>query len=164
MEEIKIKTNNILKKHIPKVAQFLVAIFIVGIMLITFWNLILISIDMINIIIQTGSVSGKDFIVEIFYAFIMLEIIFMGIKYFEENFHIPMRYFIYIGATTLTKDIFINPDNAIIYTGGILLLIIALFIYKKIESLKKDNANWQKNHLNKVVLFFSISNIFYQKF
>lgn len=85
-----------------------------------------------------SGVSNKYFIKEVFYLFIIIEVMFIGIKYFSENLHIPKRYFLYIGITTLIKEIFIHPENTILYSGSILLLVIASSIIKLIDIYSKD--------------------------
>jgi phosphate starvation-inducible membrane PsiE len=83
-------------------------------------------------------ISNKEFIKEIFYLLIIIEVMFIGIKYFSENLHIPKRYFLYIGITTLIKEIFIHPDKALYYSGSILLLVIASSIIKLVNIYSKE--------------------------
>ncbi|MGE6589728.1 phosphate-starvation-inducible protein PsiE [Bacillus mycoides] len=63
--------------------------------------------------------------------FLYFEFIVMIIKYFQMNFHFPLRYFIYIGITAVVRLIIIDHDNpmdSLIYACTILVLISALFI------------------------------------
>ena len=90
------------------------------------------------IIIVYEGISNKKFIEEVFYILIIIEIMFIGIKYFSENLHIPKRYFLYIGITTLIKEIFIYPENAVLYCKAILLLVIASSIIKLVNYSTKD--------------------------
>ncbi len=86
-------------------------------------------------------ISNKKFIEEVFYLLIIIEVMFIGIKYFSENLHIPKRYFIYIGITTLIKEIFIHPEKALLYSGSILLLVIASSIIKLVNNYSKEKDN-----------------------
>ncbi|MBK5506334.1 MULTISPECIES: phosphate-starvation-inducible protein PsiE [Bacillus] len=63
--------------------------------------------------------------------FLYFEFIVMIIKYFQMNFHFPLRYFIYIGITAIVRLIIIDHDSpmdSLIYACAILVLISALFI------------------------------------
>lgn len=82
--------------------------------------------------------DNKTFIKEVFYLLIIIEVMFIGIKYFSENLHIPKRYFLYIGITTLVKEIFIYPEKALLYSGSILLLVIASSIIKLVNIYSKE--------------------------
>ena len=55
----------------------------------------------------------------------------MIVKYFEEDYHFPLRYFIYIGITAMIRLIIVdhsNPLHTLFYSIVILLLIIGYFI------------------------------------
>ena len=57
--------------------------------------------------------------------FMALEFIFMIIKYFEENYHFPLRYIIYIGVTSVTRAMMIDHDQLVPCGTAILLLVLA---------------------------------------
>lgn len=62
------------------------------------------------------------------------EFISMIVKYFKENYHFPLRYFLYIGITAVIRLIIVNHDdpiNTLIYSLVILTLIISYFIINK---------------------------------
>ena len=61
----------------------------------------------------------------IYNLFMALEFIFMIIKYFEENYHFPLRYIIYIGATSVTRAMMIDHDHLVACGTAILLLVLA---------------------------------------
>lgn len=63
--------------------------------------------------------------------FLYFEFIAMIIKYFKENYHFPLRYFLYIGITALIRLIIVSHENAIhtlLHSLAILVLIISYFI------------------------------------
>ncbi len=63
--------------------------------------------------------------------FLYFEFIALIAKYFESNLHFPLRYFIYIGITAITRLIIINHDKSVdtlIYSLAILALLVALYI------------------------------------
>ncbi|MGG1479562.1 phosphate-starvation-inducible PsiE family protein [Bacillus smithii] len=55
----------------------------------------------------------------------------MIIKYFQGNYHFPLRYFVYIGITAMIRLIIVcheNPMNTFLYTLSILALVISYYI------------------------------------
>ncbi|EOO15750.1 MULTISPECIES: phosphate-starvation-inducible protein PsiE [Bacillus cereus group] len=75
--------------------------------------------------------SNYHLIDSIVVFFLYFEFIVMIIKYFQMNFHFPLRYFIYIGITAIVRLIIIDHDSpmdSLLYACAILVLISALFI------------------------------------
>ena len=63
--------------------------------------------------------------------FLYFEFIALIVKYFESEFHFPLRYFIYIGITAIIRLIILdheNPSGTLIYSLSILVLLGALYI------------------------------------
>ncbi|MGG1292863.1 phosphate-starvation-inducible protein PsiE [Bacillus smithii] len=63
--------------------------------------------------------------------FLYFEFISMIIKYFQGNYHFPLRYFVYIGITAMIRLIIVcheNPMNTFLYTLSILALVISYYI------------------------------------
>lgn len=63
--------------------------------------------------------------------FLYFEFIALIVKYFETNFHFPLRYFIYIGITAIIRLIVVDhekPEATLIYSLAILALLGALYI------------------------------------
>ncbi|QIF97658.1 phosphate-starvation-inducible protein PsiE [Proteus terrae] len=72
--------------------------------------------------------------------FLCFEFIALIIKYFQSNYHFPLQYFIYIAITAVIRLIVVehkNPQLLIVYSGTILLLVIALYI-SSAERLKPN--------------------------
>lgn len=72
--------------------------------------------------------------------FLYFEFIAMIAKYFQENYHFPLRYFLYIGITAMIRLIIVNHDNplhTLLYAGVVLVLIIAYFIVNS-TPLRRD--------------------------
>lgn len=57
--------------------------------------------------------------------FMALEFIFMIIKYFEENYHFPLRYILYLGVTSVTRSMMIDHGHLVACGTAILLLVLA---------------------------------------
>lgn len=65
--------------------------------------------------------------------FLYFEFIAMIVKYFQENYHFPLRYFLYIGITAMIRLVIVehdNPVNTLLHTLAILVLIIGYYIIK----------------------------------
>jgi protein PsiE len=63
--------------------------------------------------------------------FLYFEFVSMIIKYFQEDYHFPLRYFLYIGITAMIRLIIVhhgNPLHTLLYTGAILVLVISYSI------------------------------------
>lgn len=72
--------------------------------------------------------------------FLYFEFIAMIVKYFQENYHFPLRYFLYIGITAMIRLIIVyhdNPIHTLLYTCAILVLVISYYIVTS-ASFKKD--------------------------
>ncbi|GEB31997.1 MULTISPECIES: phosphate-starvation-inducible protein PsiE [Brevibacillus] len=76
----------------------------------------------------------NEFLEAIIAFFLYFEFIAMIVKYFRENYHFPLRYFLYIGITAMVRLIIVdhhNPLNTLIYSGVILILIVSYYIINK---------------------------------
>jgi protein PsiE len=65
------------------------------------------------------------FWIHVYNLFMALEFIFMIIKYFEENYHFPLRYIIYIGVTSVARSMMIDHEHLVPCATAILLLVLA---------------------------------------
>lgn len=72
--------------------------------------------------------------------FLYFEFLALIVKYFKANYHFPLRYFLYIGITAMVRLIIVDhssPVNTLLFSGAILLMVIALFLVSS-ERLKKS--------------------------
>jgi protein PsiE len=115
----------------PIVLQYIlnVALICLGIVLSVF--LMKEVIQFIQELKLNSEESSYHLIDSIVVFFLYFEFIVMIIKYFQMNFHFPLRYFIYIGITAIVRLIIIDHDSpidALLYACAIFVLISALFI------------------------------------
>ncbi|MED3553259.1 phosphate-starvation-inducible protein PsiE [Cytobacillus praedii] len=85
----------------------------------------------IELLFNNDSNDYKLFLANILIFFLYFEFISMIVKYFKENYHFPLRYFIYIGITAMIRLIIVdhdNPMNTLLYSLVILVLIVGYFI------------------------------------
>ncbi|EAD6942954.1 phosphate-starvation-inducible protein PsiE [Listeria monocytogenes] len=128
--------------HIPILLQITLnlALVIVGFTLVAF----LIreaGIIFTNIFFMKKGESSYDMTQDILTFFLYFEFIALIIKYFEAQYHFPLRYFIYIGITAIIRFIILDHSSAVstlILSGAILLLVMALFIANT-KLLKREN-------------------------
>ncbi|MBC1320916.1 phosphate-starvation-inducible protein PsiE [Listeria welshimeri] len=101
-----------------------------------------------NIFFLKKGESSYDMTQDILTFFLYFEFIALIIKYFESQYHFPLRYFIYIGITAIIRFIILNHSSAvstIILSGAILLLIMALFIANT-KILKRENGEMNQKY------------------
>lgn len=87
-----------------------------------------------------GEESSYHLIDSIVVFFLYFEFIVMIIKYFQVNFHFPLRYFIYIGITAIVRLIIIDHDSpmdSLLYSCAILVLVGSLFIANS-KTMRRD--------------------------
>lgn len=83
------------------------------------------------ILLADGGSDYKVFLARILVFFLYFEFIAMIVKYFKEDYHFPLRYFMYIGITAMVRLIIVdydNPVDTLLYSLVILVLIIGYFI------------------------------------
>ena len=87
----------------------------------------------------TQKADYTQLIEEIIIFFLYFEFIALIVKYFKNNFHFPLRYFLYIGITAVVRLIIVQHDdakNVLLWSGSILLLVISLAIAERF--IKRD--------------------------
>lgn len=122
---------NVSLKLIPKVLQSFLNVCLIVLALIMSFLLIIEIINFITIIISAGNSDFKLFLENILIFFLYFEFITMIVKYFKEDYHFPLRYFLYIGITAMIRLIIVDhehPLDTLIYSLVILILIISYFI------------------------------------
>ncbi|KOS61140.1 phosphate-starvation-inducible protein PsiE [Lysinibacillus agricola] len=119
-------------KAVPKSLQLFLNVCLVLLALILSFLLLKELIQFLKILIFNNDGGDyKLFLANILIFFLYFEFITMIIKYFKEDYHFPLRYFIYIGITAMIRLIIVehdHPINTLIYSLIILILIISYFI------------------------------------
>jgi protein PsiE len=116
---------------IPKVLQLFLNFCLVLLALILSFLLIKELTVFFKVLMTVGSSDYKLFLANILIFFLYFEFITMIVKYFKEDYHFPLRYFLYIGITAMIRLIIVEHDHPIdtlIYSIVILILIIGYFI------------------------------------
>lgn len=79
----------------------------------------------------TTDVAYTTFLEEIINFFLFFEFLSLVVKYFKNNFHFPLRYFIYIGITAIIRLIIVSHESFIdlfLWSSAILALVISLVL------------------------------------
>ncbi|MDR7316460.1 phosphate-starvation-inducible protein PsiE [Brevibacillus nitrificans] len=75
-----------------------------------------------------GNTNVHDILEEVLAFFLYFVFISMIVKYFNEEYHFPLRYLIYIGITGTLRFIIVNRDdvmNNLVLSVVILILVIS---------------------------------------
>ena len=141
----KIKKDSPLFLHsIPRILQVILNFSLVALAVVLCFLLIKELIIFFQLLIQTGSNDYKVFIEGILTFFLYFEFIAMIVKYFEEQYHFPLRYFIYIGITAIIRLIIVehsDPVSTFLFSLVILVLIIGYFIIN-LTPHERPESNW----------------------
>lgn len=121
---------------IPKLFLFImnIALFLVGITLSVALIGTLVEILQQIYAVFMDTASYFNLIEEILSFFLYFEFVALVAKYFTNNFHFPLRYFLYIGITAVIRMLIVNHDttwDTLILSGAILALVISLVLVAK---------------------------------
>lgn len=140
---IKIKDLTLVQ-WIPKVLQAVLNISLVFLALILSILLVQELIIFSKILLQEENIDYQLFLANILLFFLYFEFITMIVKYFKEDYHFPLRYFLYIGITAMIRLIIVDHDhpiNTLLYSLVILILIIGYFIMN-ITPRERPDSRW----------------------
>nr|WP_269748832.1 phosphate-starvation-inducible protein PsiE [Lysinibacillus timonensis] len=116
---------------IPKILQYLLNSCLTVLALLLSYLLIYEIWEFIRLILSSQSNDYKLFLAKILIFFLYFEFITMIVKYFKEEYHFPLRYFIYIGITAMLRLIIVeheHPHETLLFSLVILVLIVCYFI------------------------------------
>ncbi|MDD5213134.1 MAG: phosphate-starvation-inducible PsiE family protein [Candidatus Gracilibacteria bacterium] len=94
--------------------------------------------------------DGHEILKKIFLFFIYFEIVAMIVKYFEENYHFPFRYLLYIGATGTVRFLILEHTYMIEAATTIFILVVSYVILeyknKKLGD-KEKKPEWEEEEV-----------------
>ena len=79
----------------------------------------------------TTDIAYTTFMEEIINFFLFFEFLSLVVKYCKNNFHFPLRYFIYIGITAIIRLIIVSHESSMdlfLWSSAILALVISLVL------------------------------------
>lgn len=147
MEKIK-RLLYMIQTIIPRILQLFLNICLIILALFLVFLMFQEMIVFSNILFSHYKTSYEHevFLANILIFFLYFEFITMIVKYFKEDYHFPLRYFIYIGITAMIRLVIIdhsNPKSMLIYAIVILFLVISYFIIN-ITPLERPKSFWYK--------------------
>lgn len=104
---------------------------------------IALCIALINTLISLGFITWANIqgystysllIEELITFFLYFEFIALIVKYFKNNFHFPLDFFLYIGITAIVRLLIIDHESAIdnlIWSVAIFVLVCSLVLVEK---------------------------------
>lgn len=143
MNKKKVEISMVMK-IIPKVLQLFLNFCLVLLALILAFLLLKEITVFFKMLLTTGSSDYEQFLANILIFFLYFEFITMIVKYFKEDYHFPIRYFLYVGITAMIRLIIVEhkyPIDTLIYSLVILILIIGYFIMN-FTPLERPNRPW----------------------
>ena len=90
----------------------------------------------------TTDVAYTTFLEEIINFFLFFEFLSLVVKYFKNNFHFPLNFFIYIGITAIIRLIIVSHESSLdlfLWSAAILVLVISLVLVVRYG--KEPNSN-----------------------
>lgn len=134
---------------VPKILQWFLNICLIILALFLAFLMVKELIIFLDILFNHHKTAREHevFLANILIFFLYFEFITMIVKYFKEDYHFPLRYFIYIGITAMIRLVIIDHSSAksmLIYAIVILLLIISYFIIN-ITPLERPKSFWHRN-------------------
>lgn len=143
------KTPYPMKKLIPQALQAILNVSLVVLALVLSFLMLRELVGFITVLFEARSHDYKEVLADILVFFLYFEFITMIVKYFKEDYHFPLRYFIYIGITAMIRLIIVehdDPQHTLLFALVILVLIIGYFIInmtprERPTSLKKDSSS-----------------------
>ena len=129
--EHKFAKVNSMKNIIPQVLQIILNISLTILALVLSIMLVIELVEFIQMLFSSETRDYKYFLNNILVFFLYFEFITMIVKYFEEDYHFPLRYFMYIGITAMVRLIIVEheqPTDTLVFSLVILVLIIGYYI------------------------------------
>lgn len=137
----KLETKGILKLF-TKYTQIIINIFLIVLSMLLVFLLFKETCLLFELTIQKDYDKEfyKEFLKTLLTFFLYFEFILMIIKYFKENYHFPLRFFMYIGITATIRVIIVDHESGLetlYFSLSILMLVIGYGIIRILSMLKE---------------------------
>lgn len=137
----KLKTKSFIK-NFTKFSQITINSFLITLSVILIYLIFMETFLLIDLIVNNEYTNDfyKDFLKSLLTFFIYFEFTAMIIKYFKENYHFPLRYFMYIGITATIRVIIVDHESGLetlYFALSILVLVLGYGVISFLSILKK---------------------------
>lgn len=125
------KRKLLIQKGIPLVLQKFLNLCLILLAFVLSVLLIKEIIHFIKLLLFEPNTSYNMFLANILIFFLYFEFITMIVKYFKEDYHFPLRYFLYIGITAMIRLIIVeheHPTDTLMFSLVVFILIVGYFI------------------------------------
>lgn len=129
--EHKLAKVNRMKTVIPQLLQIILNISLTILGIVLSIMMIIELVEFVQMVFTSEKRDYKYFLANILVFFLYFEFITMIVKYFKEDYHFPLRYFLYIGITAMVRLIIVEHESArdtLIFSLVILVMIIGYYI------------------------------------
>lgn len=129
--EHKFAKVNKMKTVIPQLLQIILNISLTVLGIVLSIMMIIELVEFVQMVFTSEKRDYKYFLANILVFFLYFEFITMIVKYFKEDYHFPLRYFLYIGITAMVRLIIVEHEHAkdtLIFSLVILVMIIGYYI------------------------------------
>ena len=92
------------------------------------------TLHLAHVLFTPEPVSKYKLVEGLVVYFLYFEFIALIVKYFKNNFHFPLDFFLYIGITAIVRSVIIAHDTAfdiLIWAISIFVLVCSLVLVKK---------------------------------
>jgi protein PsiE len=116
---------------IPVVLQFILNLSLVLLAVILCIMLFKEVYHFLTLLFLHSEIAIHDLLERILVFFLYFEFIAMIVKYFQEHYHFPLRYFLYIGITAMIRLVIAQHDDplhTLLYACVIFVLIVSYYI------------------------------------
>lgn len=137
------------KKLIPQLLQLLLNGCLTLLAILLSFMLIMELVEFLQILFTAPQLDYQRFLANILVFFLYFEFITMIVKYFKEDYHFPLRYFMYIGITAMIRLIIVEHDDALdtlVFSLVILVLIIGYYIINITPRVRPTQKDMEKVH------------------
>lgn len=129
-------------KIFSKVTQTIINLFLIALTILLVILLFKETVLLVDLVIHTNYDKHfyQEFLKSLLTFFIYFEFIAMILKYFKENYHFPLRYFMYIGITATIRVIIVDHEDGLstlYFAISILVLVLSYGVISVISMLKK---------------------------
>lgn len=131
-------------KKISVLFQFILNISLIIISLVLVYLLCKETVNLITMVFGNIDYNYKEYLKCILTFFLYFEFIALTIKYFEEDYHFPLRYFMYIGITATVRLIVVEHEEGLetlYFSLSILSLVICYGILKYLSIFSNNKKN-----------------------
>ncbi|MDQ0216018.1 protein PsiE [Oikeobacillus pervagus] len=143
MEKMK-KGYNTFLQLLPKALQVLLNLSLVFLAISLSFLLLKEVFVFSHIFLDNETVNHQFYLERILIFFLYFEFIAMIVKYFKEEYHFPLRYFLYIGITAMVRLIIVEHDDAIntMFNSMVILILIIGYFIMNLTPRDRPESRW----------------------